>query len=132
MKTRIWTLLFSRPDLWRWAFWLYTGVLTGFLLWPRLTLPPVMPRPDLLVHGLAFGLLTLFFCLWNPARHHSPLRTAALAFAFGTAFGGITELLQQIPVLNRTGAWDDWGADVFGVVCGILSFGLLRVWPRAA
>lgn len=131
MKTRIRTLLFSRPDLWRWAFWLYTAVLTAFLLWPRLTLPPVMPRPDLLVHGLAFGLLTLLLCLWNPARSTSPAQTALLAFAVGTVYGGITELLQQVPALKRTGALDDWGADVFGVVCGLLAFGFLRVWPRA-
>lgn len=120
-----------RSDLWRRLFFVYVLVLTVALLWPNLTVPEVIPRPDLVIHGLTFGLFSLLLCLWNPAGSRQRLRIALLALAAGAAYGGATELLQSIPILKRSAAWDDWGADCFGVLCGLAVYGVIRHDPRA-
>ncbi|MDP1660882.1 MAG: VanZ family protein [Phycisphaerales bacterium] len=121
----------TQPGAWRWLFWAYWLVLTIALLWPNLTAPEVIPRPDLVVHGVAFGLFSLLLCIWNPAGSARRVHVATLAFVAGIAYGGATELLQSIPALKRSAAWDDWGADVFGVVCGLVVYALIRPGPRA-
>lgn len=93
-------------------------------------MPEVIPRPDLVVHGVSFGLFSLLLCLWNPAGSTRRVHIALLTLATGSAFGGLTELLQSIPALRRTGAWDDWGADVLGVVCGLVVYVFIRPGPR--
>ena len=123
--------LLARTTLWRRLFWLYFAVLTVFLLWPKLTVPAVVPRPDLIVHGLAFGLFALLLCLWNPTGTPRPFMNALSAFTLGAAYGGLTELLQSIPILKRSAAWDDWAADVFGVCCGLAAYTLARRLAKA-
>jgi VanZ family protein len=125
------TPIFARTSLWRRLFWLYFAVLTVALLWPALQIPEVVPRPDLIVHGVAFGLFSLLLSLWNPLGLRSPWPVAVLGLAAGAAYGGITEALQMIPILKRTCALDDWLADVFGVACGLAVFGLTKVVFRA-
>lgn len=120
--------LHGHRPLWRLLFWLYFVVLTTALLWPQLALPPVVPRPDLIVHCVSFGLFALLLCLWNPTKTSRLGTKMVLAFVAGTSYGGMTELLQSIPVLHRTAAIDDWGADVLGVVCGLLAYWGLQRW----
>ena len=116
----------TRRPLWRGLFWVYLTALSIALLWPKLTLPPVMPRPDLVGHYVAFGLFALLLCLWNPTLTPRTGVNLLVAFAAGAAYGGVTELLQAIPILKRSAGWDDWAADVLGVVCGLIAYLLLR------
>lgn len=120
--------MFTNGHLWRLLFWSYFVVLTAALLWPKLALPPVVPRPDLVVHCVSFGLFALLLCLWNPVATPRLSRTVLLAFLAGVGYGGATELLQSIPSLHRTAAFDDWGADVLGVICGLLAYWGLKTW----
>ena len=122
--------LFPRRT-WRWLFLAYVTLLTIGLLWPKLQIPAVMPRPDLVVHYVSFGLFTLLLCLWNPARTPRLGVNLLVAFAAGAAYGGATELLQAIPILNRSAGWDDWGADVLGVGCGLLAYLAMRKLVRS-
>lgn len=108
--------------LWGYAFWLYFTVLSVLLLWPNLELPQVVERPDLWAHGGTFGLFTLLLCMWNPFRLQGPGPTGLLGMVGGIVYGGATELLQMIPIVKRTAGWDDWAADSFGTVCGLLAF----------
>jgi VanZ family protein len=111
--------------VWRAAFWIFAAILTIGLLWPNAQLPPVINRPDLIVHGVSYGLFTtLLFasrlCQRPPTTHQrtwrSLLWTAATALIYSTA----TESLQAIPFLNRTSALDDWLANLLGVVLGVI------------
>ncbi|MFT3684056.1 MAG: VanZ family protein [Phycisphaerales bacterium] len=120
------TSLLLRRTLWKWLFWAYFTVLTLLLLWPRLTLPAVVERPDLWVHCGTFGLFALLLCMWNPRRLQAWWQVVLLTAAAGVAYGGVTELLQSIPVLHRTAALDDWAADSLGVACGTAVFALVR------
>jgi VanZ family protein len=112
----------GRQALWAYAFWVYFTVLSVLLLWPKLELPQVIERPDLWAHGGSFGLFTLLLCLWNPLRVRGPGLTGLMGMAGGVAYGGSTELLQMIPFVKRTAGWDDWAADSFGALCGLIAF----------
>lgn len=85
-----------------------------------------MPRPDLVGHYVAFGLFALLLCLWNPLLTPRTGVNLLVAFAAGAAYGGVTELLQAIPILKRSAGWDDWAADVLGVGCGLIAYLVLR------
>jgi len=115
-------------EFWRRLFWLYFCVLTVALLWPKLTIPPVMERPDLLGHYVTFGLLALLLSLWNPLATRHGVRNAVVTMTASAAYGGATELLQSIPMLKRSAGWDDWIADVLGVLCGLIVYFFVRRW----
>jgi len=113
----------------------HATLLTVALLWPHLQVPPVIPRPDLVAHCLAFGPFCLLLCLWNPLDSRG-WRVVAFAAALGLAYGAATELLQSIPGLRRSAAVDDWLADAAGVACGVAAFAAVKMWwpsrwPRA-
>jgi putative peptidoglycan lipid II flippase len=95
------------------------------LLWPRLRVEGPVPRPDLWIHLLGFGLIALV-AWWS--RVFGPTDrwpTIARVLIFGVAFGALTEALQLIPALGRTGALDDWAADCAGVILGLIVPALL-------
>jgi VanZ family protein len=47
-------------------------------------------------------------------------------FLMMTAFGGFIELSQAVPFIHRDAEWDDWFADIFATVIG-----LIVAWPFA-
>ncbi|MBY0308626.1 MAG: VanZ family protein [Phycisphaerales bacterium] len=124
----------TAPDrcraLWRCAFLAYALLLTTLLLWPSLELPPVVRRPDLYAHCATFGTFTLLLSLWNPAGFTRAWAASLLAVGLGVAYGALTELLQTIPALHRSGAVDDWLADGLGSVVGAAAFGTSRLLLR--
>ena len=86
-----------------------TLTLTVAMLWP-LEAPPAPEGSDKLVHLIAFAALAF------------PLaRTGRIGllpvFIGASAFGGAIELIQ--PSFNRSAEFNDWVADVVGVVLGI-------------
>ena len=92
-----------------------TTVLTVAMLWPLAAPPPAPEGSDKLVHFVAFAALAF------------PLaRTGRIGllpvFIGASAFGGIIELIQ--PSFNRSADFNDWVADVVGVILGI-GLGLL-------
>jgi hypothetical protein len=107
--------------LWRTAFIVYAMALLIALLWPALQVPAVIPRPDLIAHGATFGAFTwlAWRALCESGLSHG--RALLLAVLGGIAFGGATELLQAIPIIRRTCAWDDFFADDLGVALGALA-----------
>ena len=87
-----------------------TLMLIVAMLWPLEAPPPAPEGSDKLVHLLAFAALAF------------PLaRTGRIGllpvFIGASAFGGAIELIQ--PSFNRSADFNDWVADVVGVVLGI-------------
>ena len=92
-----------------------TLTLTVAMLWPLEAPPPAPEDSDKLAHFIAFAALAF------------PLaRTGRIGllpvFIGASAFGGVIELIQ--PSFNRSADFNDWVADMVGVILGI-GFGLL-------
>ncbi|MFZ4428781.1 MAG: VanZ family protein [Phycisphaerales bacterium] len=112
----------------RCALWPYALVVAAFTLWPALKVPMPVPRSDLIIHLVCFGLLGLLVIaagLFGPAFSRRNLLVACIV---ATAFAALDEGLQAIPFLNRTCAWDDMAANVMGILTAVLIMGL---WGRA-
>jgi VanZ family protein len=116
------------------AFALYALALFVATHWPRLRVEGPVPRSDLYAHVLAFSLWTF---LAAAAAWFGPTlgrRNILGAGVLGVVYAALDEGLQAIPLLHRTAAWDDLGADVAGVVlaAGALAlFARVRGRPRA-
>jgi VanZ family protein len=87
-----------------------TLTLSVAMLWPLEAPPPAPEGSDKLVHFIAFAALAF------------PLaRTGRIGllpvFIGASAFGGVIELIQ--PSFNRSADFNDWVADVVGVILGI-------------
>ena len=80
-----------------------------------------IPRPDLVIHGACFGLLSLL-AWWS--GWFGPVERGATAWRVlgaGLVFAAGTEVAQgALPMLGRHGAVDDFLADVLGVVLGLV------------
>lgn len=92
-----------------------TTVLTVAMLWPLEAPPPAPEGSDKLMHFFAFAALA--FPLARTGRFG-----LLPVFLGASAFGGAIELIQ--PSFNRSAEFNDWVADIVGVVLGIGS-GLL-------
>ncbi|MDX2131529.1 MAG: VanZ family protein [Planctomycetota bacterium] len=110
------------------VFPLYAVVIFLLTHWPGVKVEGPMPRADLWAHLGAFGLWGfLFGCtawLGPPETRRGFLR----ALLAGGVYTAIDESLQLIPALARVAAWDDWLANVAGVLLGLLAAGLLGRW----
>jgi len=92
-----------------------TLTLSVAMLWPLEAPPPAPEGSDKLVHFIAFAALA--FPLARTGRFG-----LLPVFIGASAFGGIIELIQ--PSFNRSADFNDWVADVVGVILGI-GLGLL-------
>ncbi|MBX3375504.1 MAG: hypothetical protein KF678_00700 [Phycisphaeraceae bacterium] len=113
-----------RAESWRWvlrtAFFLYAVVLFGATHWPALRIEG-SGRPDLIVHLAAFGLWTLALNLagfWGP---RFSVRNVLISGAVAVMYAAFDEGTQAIPALQRTAAWDDYLANVSGIVLASLT-----------
>ena len=95
------------------AFWV--ALIFAFVM-AVLPKPPALPGApgDKVQHVVAFVVLTGLARLAYPRA-----RAVTLLVAFA-AFGALIELVQTIPALGRTAAFDDWIADV-GATAAILA-----------
>ena len=90
------------------AFWLAVAVTLTFALLPH---PPVMPNAnDKVQHVLAFAVLSLL------ASGYYGLGRARLIFISLAGLGGLIEVLQMIPALQRDAEWLDWAADCAAIL----------------
>lgn len=96
------------------GFWLACVVALARALWPDSYTEPVIGGWDKLVHACAFYVLGVLALAAYP---RASLIRVVLALA---AFGGLIELLQAIPVLQRDADWDDWAADWVGIAMAMI------------
>ena len=92
-----------------------TLTLTVAMLWPMDQPPPAPDGTDKLVH------LTAFAALAFPLARTGRIGLLPV-FIGASTFGGAIELIQ--PTFNRSADFNDWVADIIGIVLGI-GFGLL-------
>ena len=92
-----------------------TLTLSVAMLWPMEAPPPAPEGSDKLVHLVAFAALA--FPLARTGRFG-----LLPVFIGASTFGGAIELIQ--PSFNRSADFNDWVADVAGVILGI-GLGLL-------
>ena len=87
-----------------------TLTLTVAMLWPMEAPPPAPEGSDKLVHFIAFAALA--FPLARTGRFG-----LLSVFIGASVYGGAIELIQ--PSFNRSADFNDWIADIIGVVLGI-------------
>lgn len=90
----------------RFAFW--AAALFAFVM-AVLPHPPALPVWDKLQHMVAFAVITLLGCIAYPRLSRLKLALALVAF------GGLIELVQEIPMLHRDSDVRDWVADILAV-----------------
>lgn len=86
----------------------------GFALWPGDAQLPALLGWHVINHLAAFIVLTML------ARAAWPQVSRLWLFAGLWAFGGLIELLQAIPVINRSMSIYDWGVDAIGIAIGFV------------
>lgn len=99
---------------------LFVLALTGvsvFALWPGDARPPSLFGWHVINHIFAFLVLTML------ARAAWPHIRRIWLFLALMAFGGLIELLQALPLINRTASLADWVTDAIGI-----AIGLVLVW----
>lgn len=97
------------------TFFVYVPLLFLATHWPNFQIP-VPGRPDLIVHAAVFGLWTavLIACaFFGPALSW---RNIAWCTLIAAVYSGVDEGLQAVPWIRRHAAWDDWGANLIGVL----------------
>ena len=107
--------------------WSWTVVILVLCWIPRmyLTSEEKLPKPffvpnfDKLVH---MGIFAIFAVLWM--RVGSSSRQAWWVLAAGVALAVITELGQEIPIVNRDCNVADGLADSLGILVGLVVYGL--------
>ena len=103
--------------LYRIAFWV--ALVAAFTM-AALPHPPVVHAWDKLQHMAAFVVLTLLG--WIAYPHASRVR---LLLGL-VAFGGLIELVQALPALQRDSDWHDWLADIMAIAIAAVFAALAR------
>ena len=101
-------------------------VLTGI---PGSCLPHVKPVVglDKVVHLLMYATFA-FLCLWGYRKQFVSngltyqKKALLLAVVISIFYGGLTEMLQEYLVPDRTGDWFDFLADSIGTLLGVFVF----------
>lgn len=101
------------------AFWLATAFAYVSAILPP-SEAPHLTWWDKLDH------MTAFFTITFLARAAYPRMPVPLLFALLVGFGALIELSQAVSFIHRDAEWDDWFADIFAIVVG-----LILAWPFA-
>ena len=101
-------------------------ILTGI---PGSLFPKVKPLfgLDKIVHVIMYAAFA-FLCLWgyrdqfisNGLRYRK--KAITLTIIISIAYGGLTEIMQELLIPRRTGDWIDFAADVIGTGIGVIVF----------
>jgi len=102
---------------WRWLFVIAFVGVTVLALWPGNSRLPVLLGWHVVNDLAAFIVLTML------ARAAWPLLGRIWLFAALMVHGAAIELLQSLPVINRSMSLYDWGVDAVGI-----GLGLVMVW----
>lgn len=101
------------------AFWLATAFAYVSAILPAREAPH-LTWWDKLDH------MTAFFTITFLARAAYPRLAVVPLFALLAGFGALIELSQAIAFIHRDAEWDDWFADIFAILIG-----LVIAWPFA-
>jgi VanZ family protein len=82
--------------------------------------PPAIPTSDKVQHMAAFFVITVLGRLAYPRFAWVKLMLALVAF------GGLIEIVQEIPEIHRDSQLSDWIADTIAVVAALGFSALLR------
>lgn len=102
---------------WHWLFLAAFAGTSILALWPGDANPPSPFGWHVFNHLAAFIVLTML------ARAAWPGLARLCLFGLLLAFGGLIELLQSLPVINRSMSLYDWAVDAVGI-----ALGLVLVW----
>ena len=106
------------------AFVLVVLVSLGVLFAPADDVPAALPGVDKLVHLLLFGALAL-------TGRWAAIRTPVLAVGLA-AYGAVSEVLQALTPLARSGSVADLLADVAGIAVGLVCWQVGSALRRGA
>ena len=108
------------------------------VFWVSVFISTHVPSPDLgdlpkhsdkFMHFVAYACLSFLLGLWRAAWRPMTFRDYATVFGITAAYGVVDELLQAIPILNRScdpvDALADWCGSLIGLV---LVFAALRIY----
>ena len=101
------------------------------LCWTPQTMLPVNEKPDSIVNILHLdkvihsGIFSIFSVLWLRTQTAGKSRYVWVVLG-GTALGAITEIVQNLPIINREGEFEDFLADFAGVLMGFPIFHLME------
>ena len=110
------------------AFWVMIFVGTHV---PGPNIGHLPKHSDKLMHFVAYAGLAFLLGLWRAAYREMRLRDYLVVFAITAVYGIADELLQLIPVLNRTCDPLDFLGDCLGILCGLGAlFVLIPVYRR--
>ncbi len=87
---------------------------------------------DKVIHALFYLVLTVLLIAGNIRQtQFEKLRNAPVAGAFliSVAYGGLIELLQDLPAIERNGDWQDMLANMIGTILGYFFFRYLYGKP---
>jgi len=101
----------------RGAFAVTVLVSLAVLFAPGADVPSAPPGVDKLVHGTLFAALALTGRWAGMAR--------GVLAGLLILYAAVSEVLQGIPVIDRSPSVGDWGADVVGVLVGLFLWALL-------
>ena len=112
----------------------FPGILCGIVILiltglPGSCFPRVKPvlNIDKVVHVIMYAGFA-FACIWGYRKQFISngkayqRKAILLTIIIGIAYGGLTEIMQEILVPTRRGDWIDFIADILGTVVGILVF----------
>ncbi|HBS29890.1 MAG TPA: hypothetical protein DEB06_10690 [Phycisphaerales bacterium] len=98
------------------AFAFFALLLVTATHWPRLTVPGPGPRPDLMIHFVAFGVWTGLLIASGFFGAALSGRNVLVSAGVALAYAALDEATQGLPALGRTAALDDWLANAAGIV----------------
>lgn len=87
---------------------------TGFALWPGNSRMAALLGWHVVNHLFAFIVLTML------ARAAWPHFKRIWLFVILMAYGGLIEVLQSLPIINRSMSFYDWMVDAVGILLGLL------------
>ncbi|WP_439632778.1 VanZ family protein [Glycocaulis sp.] len=99
---------------WGWLFLVALLATSVFALWPGNASSPSALGWHVVHHLAAFIILTML------ARAAWPGLRRVWLFALLWAYGGLIELLQSLPVINRSMSLYDWAVDAAGIMLGFV------------
>ncbi|MBS0197962.1 MAG: hypothetical protein JSR77_14495 [Planctomycetes bacterium] len=100
------------------CFWPYVALIFTLTHWPNLQVPNPVPRTDIFVHMCVFGLWTVLAGLcgfFGPVFSARNIVRTGIAAALYAAFD---EGTQAFEFVHRHAGWDDYSANVLGVLAG--------------
>ena len=112
---------------WRAGFLTYALILVFLTHIPGVSIPGPVPRPDLFVHIVAFGLWNALAIRCGWFGRWGSLGNIALTSVLAAAWSGLDEYTQQF--FGRVTAWDDFFANLLGVGTGAA---IAAVWARTS